>query len=55
MKDYFEQPPYQQNNYIGWIERAKKQESKEKRLSQMLDELETGCVYMLLFLRVVYL
>ena len=46
MKDFYNRPPYQQNDYIGWIERAKRQETKVKRLSQMLDELEAGGVYM---------
>jgi hypothetical protein len=39
-------PPYQQNDYIGWITRAKRQETKEKRLAQMLVELERGDKYM---------
>ena len=43
---YRERPAYQQNDYIGWVERAKRPETKEKRLRQMLDELETGGVYM---------
>ncbi len=43
---YKDRPAYQQNDYIGWIERAKRPETKEKRLRQMLDELETGGVYM---------
>ena len=43
---YRDRPAYQQNDYIGWISRAKRQETKEKRLSQMLDELEAGGVYM---------
>jgi uncharacterized protein YdeI (YjbR/CyaY-like superfamily) len=46
MKDYGERPAYQQNDYIGWINRAKRQSTKEKRLQQMLDELEVGGVYM---------
>ena len=46
MKDYRERPAYQQNDYIGWIIRAKKQETKEKRLQQMLNELKAGGVYM---------
>jgi len=46
MEEYFERPAYQQNDYIGWIERAKRQETKEKRLAQMLDELMIGGVYM---------
>jgi uncharacterized protein YdeI (YjbR/CyaY-like superfamily) len=46
MKDYRARPAYQQNDYIGWITRAKRQATKEKRLQQMLDELEAGGVYM---------
>jgi uncharacterized protein YdeI (YjbR/CyaY-like superfamily) len=46
MEDYRERPPYQQNDYIGWVTRAKRQSTKEKRLEQMLDELEIGGVYM---------
>ena len=46
MERYFERPPYQQNDYIGWIDRAKRDETKQKRLAQMLDELERGDVYM---------
>jgi len=43
---YKERPAYQQNDYIGWITRAKRPETKEKRLQQMLDELEVGGIYM---------
>jgi hypothetical protein len=39
-------PPYQQNDYIGWITRARRPETQEKRLDQMLEELEKGDVYM---------
>ena len=46
MSDYRGRPAYQQNDYIGWIEQAKKQQTKEKRLAQMLEELELGGVYM---------
>lgn len=46
LNDYRDRPAYQQNDYIHWIEQAKKQETKEKRLSQMLEELEAGGVYM---------
>ena len=46
MEAYLERPAYQQNDYIGWINQAKRQETKEKRLRQMLDELEQGGVYM---------
>jgi len=43
---YSERPPYQQNDYIGWITGAKREETREKRLDQMLDELKRGGVYM---------
>ena len=46
MEAYRTRPPYQQNDYIGWITRAKRPETQEKRLNQMLDELEKGDVYM---------
>ena len=46
MQDYVGRPAYQRNDYIGWIIRAKREETKEKRLGQMLDELEKGGVYM---------
>ncbi|MGK3974134.1 YdeI/OmpD-associated family protein [Sorangium sp. So ce291] len=46
MDAYKQRPAYQQNDYIGWIMRAKRQETKESRLLQMLDELESGGVYM---------
>ncbi len=46
MDEYRERPAYQQNDYIGWINGAKLQETKDKRLLQMLDELEVGGVYM---------
>jgi uncharacterized protein YdeI (YjbR/CyaY-like superfamily) len=43
---YRQRPAYQQNDYIGWINRAKRMETKLKRLDQMLDELKRGDVYM---------
>lgn len=43
---YRERPEYQQNDYIAWITRAKLEATKQKRLNQMLDELEGGKVYM---------
>ena len=43
---YHARPAYQQNDYLGWIGRAKRPETKEKRLNQMLDELESGGIYM---------
>jgi len=46
MGAYRARPPYQQNDYLGWINRAKRDETKAKRLQQMLDELERGDRYM---------
>lgn len=46
MDAYLARPPYQQNDYIGWITRAKLESTRQKRLNQMLDELERGGVYM---------
>jgi len=43
---YRARPPYQQNDYIGWINQAKREETKMKRLTQMLDELKQGNIYM---------
>ncbi len=43
---YKERPPYQQNDYVGWIARAKLAATKIERLNQMLDELEGGKLYM---------
>jgi uncharacterized protein YdeI (YjbR/CyaY-like superfamily) len=43
---YAARPPYQRNDYIGWITRAKREETRHKRLAQMLDELREGDVYM---------
>jgi uncharacterized protein YdeI (YjbR/CyaY-like superfamily) len=46
MDAYRSRPPYQQNDYIGWIQRAKLEATRQKRLDQMLDELKKGNVYM---------
>ena len=46
MDAYHERPDYQQNDYIGWVTRAKREATKSKRLAQMLDELEGGKLYM---------
>jgi uncharacterized protein YdeI (YjbR/CyaY-like superfamily) len=46
MDAYRARPPYQQNDYIGWITRARRVETQEKRINQMLEELEKGNVYM---------
>lgn len=39
-------PAYQQNDYIGWISRAKRPETREKRIAQMIAELKAGDSYM---------
>ena len=46
METYLNRPPYQRNDYIGWIERAVHEETREKRLRQMIEELELGNLYM---------
>ena len=46
MGAYLQRPAYQQNDYIGWISRAKMAATQQKRLEQMLDELFRGDVYM---------
>lgn len=43
---YDSRPAYQQNDYVGWITRAKRIETQQRRLDQMLDELERGDRYM---------
>ena len=46
MGAYRARPPYQQNDYIGWVTRAKLESTRQKRLKQILDELKRGRVYM---------
>jgi len=46
MDAFNERPAYQQNDYLGWISRVKRQETKLKRLQQILDELKQGGVYL---------
>ena len=43
---YNSRPPYQRNDYIGWIEAAKRAETRSLRLKQMLEELRRGDLYM---------
>jgi uncharacterized protein YdeI (YjbR/CyaY-like superfamily) len=43
---YRARPPYQRNDYVGWITRAKRPETRAKRLAQMLEELADGELYM---------
>jgi uncharacterized protein YdeI (YjbR/CyaY-like superfamily) len=46
MKAYNARPPYQRNDYIGWILGAKQEATREKRVNQMLSELRKGTHYM---------
>jgi uncharacterized protein YdeI (YjbR/CyaY-like superfamily) len=43
---YEARPPYQRNDYLMWIGQAKRDETREKRIAQMLDELKRGGIYM---------
>ena len=46
MDKFKQRPAYQQNDYIGWINRAVRPETKFKRLAQMINELKDGGLYM---------
>lgn len=43
---YNARPPYQRNDYLLWINKVKRDDTKRKHLEQMLDELEAGGIYM---------
>jgi uncharacterized protein YdeI (YjbR/CyaY-like superfamily) len=43
---YEARPPYQRNDYLGWIARAREPETQRKRLAIMLQELASGSGYM---------
>jgi uncharacterized protein YdeI (YjbR/CyaY-like superfamily) len=43
---YNQRPPYQRNDYLGWIARAKQEATQQKRIEQMIAELKKGNVYM---------
>jgi predicted GIY-YIG superfamily endonuclease len=43
---YEARPPYQRNDYIGWIMRAKLDTTRQKRLKPTLEELKSGTEYM---------
>ncbi|MDC9825698.1 YdeI/OmpD-associated family protein [Devosia sp. ZB163] len=38
-------PAHPRNDYLLWINKAKREATKHKHLAQMLDELEIGGVY----------
>ena len=46
MDAYRERPAYQQNDYLGWIIRAKLEPTRQRRLAQMIEELARGDRYM---------
>lgn len=46
MEAYQLRPPYQRNDYLGWIGQAKRDATRHQRLAQMLAELADGTVYM---------
>lgn len=43
---YDARPPYQRNDYLLWINKVKREDTKRKHLEQMLAELEAGDAYM---------
>ncbi|WP_239256842.1 YdeI/OmpD-associated family protein [Listeria ilorinensis] len=46
IETYKRRPDYQKNDYIGWIGRARREETRTKRINQMIAELEQGDKYM---------
>lgn len=46
LEAYRGRPAYQQNDYVGWITRAKPAATRQKRLDQMIAELKSGGFYM---------
>ena len=46
MDAYFARPPYQRNDYIGWVTRAGLEATRQKRLNQRLEELKGRKLYM---------
>jgi uncharacterized protein YdeI (YjbR/CyaY-like superfamily) len=46
MAAYEARPDYQKNDYLWWIASPKREETRQKRLAQMIDELRRGDVYM---------
>ena len=39
-------PVLQQNDYIAWINQAQRSATRQRRLQELLDELERGGLYM---------
>jgi uncharacterized protein YdeI (YjbR/CyaY-like superfamily) len=46
LRAYRRRPAYQQNDYLAWIDRAKRAETKDRRLAEMLEDLTLGDRYM---------
>ncbi len=46
IEDYKARPFYQRNDYLAWIGRAKQPATRQSRLTQMLNELSAGGIYM---------
>jgi uncharacterized protein YdeI (YjbR/CyaY-like superfamily) len=46
MDAYNARPPYQRNDYIWWINEAKRNDTRKQRIEQMLQELRQGDQYM---------
>lgn len=46
VEKYNSRPAYQKNDYIWRIIRAKREETRQKRLNQMIDELQKWDAYM---------
>jgi uncharacterized protein YdeI (YjbR/CyaY-like superfamily) len=42
LQAYHNRPQYQQNDYIGWITHAKRDDTRRRRITQMLQELARG-------------
>ena len=43
---YDARPPYQRNDWLGWIARAKTPPTRQRRLESMLRDLAAGSGYM---------
>ncbi len=46
MDRYLDRPAYQRDDYLLWIASAKREDTRNRRIAQMLKELEAGGVYM---------
>ena len=46
MEKYEARPPYQRDDYLLWINKVKREDTRLRHIGQMLDELEAGGAYM---------